>query len=444
MLRYLLGGKKYKQASINWRYCTIFSYKFYYKTQSRVVYGAIMKSEKIQSDYLIVGAGIIGLAIATQLKDKYPQKTINILEKESDVAYHSSGRNSGVLHAGFYYTSDSLKAKFTKDGNAFMQDYCETHNLRINKCGKVVVANNQEELESLYELEKRGLKNAVNVRIIDEEELLTIDPNVKTYKKALHSPDTATVDPIEIAQHIKSELVKKGIVFYFDEGYAEKVDKNTIRSTNNQIFTANKIINCAGLYADKIAKDFDFSEDYTIIPFKGIYLKYTKTDKPIKTNVYPVPNLKNPFLGVHYTITVDGTIKIGPTAIPAFWRENYRGFDNFKFKELTSILGYESKLFWTNAFNFRALAYEELKKYNKKHFVSLASKMLKDIDTTGFTQWSKPGIRAQLLNTKTLELLQDFVVEGDKDTIHVLNAVSPAFTSSFPFAKWVIENYIEG
>jgi len=403
-----------------------------------------MKSKKIQSDYLIIGSGIIGLAIAKLLKEKYPNRTINILEKESDVAYHSSGRNSGVLHAGFYYTSDSLKAKFTKDGNAYMRRYCEENNLKINKCEKVVVANNEEEVKSLYELEKRGLKNGVNVRIIDEEELFTIDPNVKTFKKALHSPDTATVDPVEISMHIKKELTTLGIAFYFDEAYAKKIDEHTVVSSRKQLFSATKIINCAGLYADKIAKDFDFSEHYTIIPFKGIYLKYTKNDKPIKTNVYPVPNLKNPFLGVHYTITVDGTIKIGPTAIPAFWRENYNGFDNFKWKELAAVVGYESKLFITNAFNFRVLAYEELKKYNKKHFVSLATKMVKNIDTEGFTEWSKPGIRAQLLNTKTLELLQDFVVEGDEDTIHVLNAVSPAFTSSFPFAKWVIENYIEG
>jgi len=397
----------------------------------------------IKSDYLIIGTGIIGLAIAKTLKNIYPNRTITIIEKENDVAYHSSGRNSGVLHAGFYYTSNSLKAKFTKDGNRMMHDYCEKNNLKINRCQKVVVATNEEELKSLYELEKRGLQNGVNVSIINEEELQKIDPNVKTYKKALYSPDTSTVDPTEISKHIRDELTAQGVKFYFNECYIKKLDNNSILSNNNQQFTATKIINCAGLYADKIAKDFNFSKDYTIIPFKGIYLKYTKTDNPIKVNVYPVPNLKNPFLGVHYTITVDGDIKIGPTAIPAFWRENYKGFDKFKFKELAEILAFESKLFVTNAFNFRGLAYEELKKYNKTHFVSLATKMVKEIDTKGFNKWSKPGIRAQLLNTKTLELLQDFVVEGDNDTIHVLNAVSPAFTSSFPFAQWVVENYIK-
>ena len=156
-----------------------------------------------------------------------------------------------------------------------------------------------------------------------------------------------------------------------------------------------------------------------------------------------MPNLKNPFLGVHYTITVDGTIKIGPTSIPAFWRENYKGMENFKGGELGNVLGWESRLFMTNAFGFRGLAFDEMKKYNKSYFVNLATSMVHNIDKSGFTEWSKPGIRAQLLNTKTLELVMDFVVEGDNTTIHVLNAVSPAFTCSFPFATWVVDNYVE-
>jgi L-2-hydroxyglutarate oxidase LhgO len=163
---------------------------------------------------------------------------------------------------------------------------------------------------------------------------------------------------------------------------------------------------------------------------------------PIRTNIYPVPNLKNPFLGVHYTVTVDGHIKIGPTSIPAFWRENYKGMANFRGKEMVNILGWESRLFLTNAFGFRSLAFEEVRKYNKSFFVNLATKLVHSIDKSGFTEWSKPGIRAQLMNKHTMELVQDFIVEGDNATVHVLNAVSPAFTSSFPFAKWVVEKYV--
>jgi L-2-hydroxyglutarate oxidase LhgO len=396
-----------------------------------------------KSDYLIIGAGIIGLAIARELKSMKPNASIVIVEKEPDVAYHSSGRNSGVLHAGFYYTADSLKAKFTRDGNFAMKEFCRQKGLKLNECQKVVVAKDESELEPLYELDRRGKRNGVDVKIITEAEMKEIDPNAKTFKFALYSPSTATVDPTELNKAIRDELLENGVKILFGEGYKRKVDGNTIETITGRMLSATKIVNTAGLYADRIARDFGFSQQYTIIPFKGIYLKYTKKDKPIKTNIYPVPNLKNPFLGVHYTITVDGTIKIGPTSIPAFWRENYKGMDNFKAGELGNVLSWEARLFISNAFGFRGLAYDEMKKYNKSYFVNLATSMVHTIDKSGFTEWSKPGIRAQLLNTKTLELVMDFVVEGDNTTIHVLNAVSPAFTCSFPFAKWVCENYIE-
>jgi L-2-hydroxyglutarate oxidase LhgO len=396
-----------------------------------------------RADYLIIGAGIIGLAIARELKSRFPDAEIVVIEKEADVACHSSGRNSGVLHAGFYYSADSLKAKFTRDGNIQLKEYVKKNGLKINECRKVVVATNESEIDGIYELEKRGKTNGVDVKVISEQELKDIDPNAKTTQVALYSPDTATVDPVEVNVFLRKELQSAGVKFNFSQAYNRRIDANTVETTGGLQISANKIINAAGLYADKIAKDFGFSQKYTIIPFKGIYLKYTKKDKPIKTNIYPVPNLKNPFLGVHYTVTVDGIIKIGPTSIPAFWRENYKGMDNFKINELFDIMGWESRLFMSNAFGFRSLAFEEMAKYNKSHFVNMATRLVYKIDKSGFTEWSKPGIRAQLMNMKTLELVMDFVVEGDGQTIHVLNAVSPAFTSSFPFAKWVVENYVK-
>lgn len=393
-------------------------------------------------DYLIIGGGIIGLAIARDLNMRFPSSKIAVLEKEADVAYHSSGRNSGVLHAGFYYTADSLKAKFTRDGNKQLRDYCYANNLRINECKKVVVAKDESELPSLFELDKRGKTNGVDVKIIDEKELFEIDPNVKTFKHALYSPNTATVDPVEVNQAIKNEIKNKGVEFFFGEGYQSRVDGNTIKTTKGNLLTATKLINAAGLYADKVAKDFGFSEKYTIIPFKGVYLKYHGKDKPVTTNVYPVPNLKNPFLGVHFTVTVDGTVKIGPTSMPAFWRENYEGFNQFSAGEAINVLTWEARLFLSNAFGFRSLAIDEIKKYNMKYFAGLAENLVKKLDVKGFDEWGKPGIRAQLLNKQSKELVMDFVVEGDNNSIHVLNAVSPAFTCSFPFAKWVVDNYI--
>jgi (S)-2-hydroxyglutarate dehydrogenase len=393
-------------------------------------------------DYLIIGGGIIGLSIARDLINRFPDCNIALLEKEPDVAYHGSGRNSGVLHAGFYYTKDSLKAKFTRDGNRQMREYCLNNNLRINECKKVVVARDESELPSLFELDKRGKTNGVEVSIIDEKELFDIDQNVKTFKHALYSPNTATVDPVEVTQAVRDELKNKGVQLFFEEAYKSRLSGNKIRTSKGNIFSTTRLINAAGLYADKVAKDFGFSEKYTIIPFKGVYLKYHGKEKPVSINVYPVPNLKNPWLGVHFTVTVDGMVKIGPTSMPAFWRENYIGFERFNLKEALHILGWESRLFCTNAFGFRNIALDEIKKYNKSYFTGLAAGMVKTLDVKGFDEWGKPGIRAQLLNIETRELVMDFVIEGDKDSIHVLNAVSPAFTCSFPFSKWVVENYV--
>ena len=391
-------------------------------------------------DYLIIGAGIIGLNIAKNLKERFPSSKILVMEKEDEVGFHSSGRNSGVLHAGFYYTANSLKAKFTKEGNAAMKEFVNQRGLQINECKKVVVAQNEEEVKGLEELKRRGDANGVELHWLDEAQLDEAYPNIKTYQKALLCPSTATVNPKEVTKEFAKVISEMGVEILVSCKYLSS--ENNIVSTTQGDFLSKKVINCAGLYADNIARDFGFSKDYVIIPFKGIYLKDKKNESNLATNIYPVPNLDNPFLGVHYTLTVDGESKIGPTAIPAFWRENYKGFENFNLKEFIQILYYEAKLFITNAFGFRSLAYSEVKKYSLSYLKGLATKLTKRMDHKGFDSWSTPGIRAQLLNKNTLELVQDFVVESDQDSIHVLNAVSPAFTSAIPFANWVVEEHV--
>ena len=391
-------------------------------------------------DYLIIGAGIIGLNIAKNLKTRFPQSKILVIEKEKEVAMHSSGRNSGVLHAGFYYTANSLKAKFTKEGNAALKEFCKERNLQVNPCQKVVVAQDATELEGLEELKRRGDINGVELHWLNERQLEVLYPNVSTHEKALLCPSTATVNPKEVTKEFAKVIQEMGVELLLDCKYDTAVGNKI--ATSKGVFEAKKVINCAGLYADNIARDFNFSNDYVIIPFKGIYLKDKDNISQLKTNIYPVPNLANPFLGVHFTLTVDNEAKIGPTAIPAFWRENYKGFDNFSFKEFSQILYYEAKLFLTNAFGFRELAFTEVKKYSFAHLKGLARKLTRNMDDMGFDSWSTPGIRAQLLNKQTLELVQDFVVESDANSVHVLNAVSPAFTSSIPFANWVVEEHI--
>jgi len=392
-------------------------------------------------DYIIIGGGIIGLNIARALKLKQSSSKIAIIEKEEEVGMHSSGRNSGVLHAGFYYSANSLKAKFTKEGNARLQQFCKDRRLHINQCAKVVVAQNENEVKGLEELKRRGDINGVSLEWVSEAELEKKFPLLQTCQKALFSPTTATIDPKEVTLEFKKYIHEMGVEIMTDTAYVKRMDIHEIQ-TSKRILRFRKLINCAGLYADKIAKDFGFVHKYVIIPFKGIYLKDKKNICGLTTNVYPVPNLANPFLGVHYTYAVENASKIGPTAIPAFWRENYKGWDNFNIFEMFQILFYETKLFLTNAFGFRGLAISEVKKYFKSHLLGLAKGLTKPLDLSGFDTWSTPGIRAQLLDTTTLELVQDFVVEGDDVSTHVLNAVSPAFTSSMPFSEWVVDNYV--
>ncbi|NTV29651.1 MAG: L-2-hydroxyglutarate oxidase [Candidatus Omnitrophica bacterium] len=391
-------------------------------------------------DYVVIGAGIIGLSIARHLRQRLPQASILVLDKEEDVGAHSSGRNSGVLHAGFYYSANSLKARFTVEGNKSLKEYCRTRNIPVNTCGKLVVAMDEKELEMLHELERRGVRNGSNVRLISVEEAKAYEPSVFSYKKALYSPDTASLEPLAVLRALKEDLIALGVEFVFGAEYRGHQDNVVVTSGGD--FICGKVVNCAGLYADKVAHDYGFGKRYTMIPFKGLYLKYAKNKTDVRMNVYPVPNLRNPFLGVHFTKTVEGTIKIGPTAIPAFWRENYTLSKNFRIKECAEIAFQETKLFFTNAFGFRDLAFEEIHKYNREYFISLAVKMVPSIDPKGFGEFTRPGIRAQLLDKESLELVQDFVVEADRYSIHVLNAVSPAFTCAFPFAEFVCQEYI--
>lgn len=391
-------------------------------------------------DYIIVGSGIIGMAMARSLLRMKPSSTILILDKEKAVGEHSSGRNSGVLHAGFYYTADSLKARFTVEGSRSMREYCAARNVPVNVCGKLVVAMDAKELEVLHELERRGKRNGSNVRLIDEAEARILEPGVFTYRQALYSPDTASLDPKSVLAVLKDDLLQAGVEFVF--GSAFKGRAGQVVKTSTGEYEGKKMINCAGLYADQVAKHYGFGQKYTMIPFKGLYLKYAKNKTDVKMNVYPVPHLKNPFLGVHFTKTIDGTIKIGPTAIPAFWRENYTGFDRFRAGEMGEILWEEAQLFLTNAFGFRDLAFEEIHESDRNYFIQLAVRMLPTIDPKGFGEFTRPGMRAQLLDKKTRDLVQDFVVEADKSSVHVLNAVSPAFTCAFPFADFVSQQYI--
>ena len=391
----------------------------------------------MKADFAVIGGGVIGLSLARELKRRHPDSSVLLLEKEAEVGRHASGRNSGVLHAGFYYTADSLKARFCRDGNLALRQFCEERGLKVNACGKLVVARDASELPRLDELKRRADLNGVLLEAVSADDARSIEPRVKTYERALFSPTTATVDPAEVMRALRSDAELVGVRICTGAAYRARKGGDLV--TDAGPVSAGKVINAAGLYADRIARDFGFSQDYRILPFKGLYLYSSEPPHAFRTNIYPVPDLRNPFLGVHVTVTVDGKAKLGPTAIPCFWREHYTGLENFRADEFREIVGMEMRLFLRAGFDFRGLAAQELRKYSRTTLASQARELAKGIEPQNFRQWGKPGIRAQLINIRTRTLVMDFLVEGDDKSLHVLNAVSPAFTCSIPFAAHVCD-----
>ena len=391
----------------------------------------------MNTDFLVIGGGVIGISIARGLKRRYASSSVTVIEKESSCGLHASGRNSGVLHAGFYYSADSLKAKFTRQGNQRLTEYCDSRGLRIHKCGKLVVARDATDHPAMDELLTRGEVNGIPLQAITEQEAKEIEPRVKTCERALFSPTTSTVDPAQVLASMTREAKEEGVEIHCGVQYVHRQPSGLMTSAG--AYHPGYVVNAAGLYADRIARDFGFSEEYRILPFKGLYLYSSEPVGAIRTNIYPVPDLRNPFLGVHATVTVKGRAKIGPTAIPTFWREQYEGFANFKFSELIDLAIRQAGLITFSGFDFKRLAFQEIKKYSRSHLVRLASSLVDGVRQEDYTAWGLPGIRAQLVDMRKRKLEMDFVVEGDNRSMHVLNAVSPGFTCSLPFSDYVCD-----
>lgn len=388
-------------------------------------------------DFLVVGGGVVGLSIARELRRRRRDASVVLLDKEEGPARHASGRNSGVLHAGFYYTADSLKARFTRAGNLAWTGYCRERRLPLRACGKLVVASRPEELPVLDELLRRGRANGVPVSEVDEKTAREIEPRARTLGRALHSPTTSVVDPAACVEALAADAAAEGVDLRWGCAYLGRSGK-AVRTSRGEL-EAGYLINAAGLYADRVARDFGFSRRYRILPFKGLYLYSDEPAGAFRAHVYPVPDIRNPFLGVHVTVTVDGRAKIGPTAIPALWRENYGGLEGFSASELAEILARQAGLLLGADFDFRRLAWEEARKNSRRVMVSLAARLASGVEPSRYRRWGRPGIRAQLMDVEKRSLVMDFLLEGDGGSLHVLNAVSPGFTCAFPFAAHVVD-----
>ena len=390
-------------------------------------------------DIVIIGGGIVGLSTAMKMSQKYPDLKIAVIEKEDDFALHQTGHNSGVIHAGIYYKPGSQKGNFCYAGSKELRKYCDFKGIEYELCGKLIVATNTKELGMLKELHSRGLANGVDgLRMIDKDEIKEIEPYASGLG-ALHSPNTGIVDYRLVAKSYAEDAGKQGVDLYTScqfIGY-KLINGKTYLNTTQGDFQTEWTINCGGLYADKIAGKMDVNSDTRIIPFRGEFYSITpEKSSMIKGLIYPVPQPELPFLGVHFTKRVDGTIEAGPNAVLAFAREGYRKTD-VNMIDLVEYLRFSG--FWRmSATHWKTGIDEQWRSLFKKVFAKSLQKLIPDIKEEDLCNPSA-GVRAQAVSFRG-EIVQDFKILSGPKSIHVLNAPSPAATASLIIGEEIAHN----
>jgi L-2-hydroxyglutarate oxidase len=388
-------------------------------------------------DIAIIGGGVIGLALADACLTRFPGQSVVVHEKEQELARHASGRNSGVLHAGFYYAPDSLKARLTRRGNELLRDFCAEAGVPVRDAGKVVVTTSAGELPALQQLFDRGAANGVPLEMVDEARLRELEPLARTVGSALWSPTTGVADPEAVVEALGRRVRERGgrIAMGSDVRMA---GPGWLQSSRDGYVSVGHVINAAGLHADTVAHWFDVGREYRMLPFKGLYWYGNWAPGRLQRHVYPVPDPRNPFLGVHLTVTVDGRAKIGPTAIPALWREDYGGLHGFSVSQSAQIAGAFPRFLVSPNHDVPALLRSELPKYSRRHLIRQAALLVPSVRPEDFTRRGRPGVRAQLFDIVNRRLEMDFVVRSGDRSTHILNAVSPGWTSSLAVAEHVV------
>lgn len=395
-------------------------------------------------DYLIVGAGIVGLSIAREIHAREPNAKIIILEKEAVLGAHASGRNSGVLHTGIYYPPATLKAKLCKAGADAMFAYAEQNAIPVRRDGKVIVATSEENAQGLDKLLANAAVNGIRAHRLNADEIRQIEPHACAEFGGIYCQDTAVIDSLKVLETLRMQLVMQGAQICTGQRLVSIDDKHRIAVTQNHTYHYGLLINAAGAYADQVARLAEVGQHYQLVPFKGLYYKLVpEAANRVRGSIYPVPNPALPFLGIHFTRVISNDVYIGPTAIPALGRENYGMLSGAKPAEALQISMQLARLYMTNPQNFRNLVHSELPHYRKSSFLEAARKLVDQLEPDWVISTAKVGIRPQLINTRAGRLEMDFIIEQGKHSMHILNAISPAFTSAFAFASYVVDQFSE-
>ena len=394
-----------------------------------------MRESHHKADIIIVGGGVVGLATAWHLSQRSLKSSILVLEKEAAVASHQTGHNSGVLHSGIYYRPGSLKAQNCRAGIKQMVEFCRREDIPHNICGKVIVATRQDELERLHKLLERGKANGVQCELIDAKRLRELEPHCAGIK-AIHVPEAGIVNYAAVCRRLAELLQKNGGRVVTNAKVAEireHTDRVTIVSTAGE-FECRLMINCAGLHSDRVAALGGSKLQMRIFPFRGEYFEVKPEGEHLcRSLIYPVPDPQFPFLGVHLTRMILGGLHCGPNAVLAFAREGYRKTD-FSFRDMSEVLTYGG--FYKLAAKHWRMGCEEMwRSMSKAAFLRALQRLVPDMRD----EWLVPspaGVRAQAVAPDGA-MVDDFALDEHPRIVNVLNAPSPAATSSLSIGEWV-------
>ncbi len=387
-------------------------------------------------NYIIVGGGIVGLSTAMALGQRFPNAKIALLEKEASWAAHQTGHNSGVIHSGIYYKPGSFKAKLCREGNRSMVDFCEQHNINYKICGKVIVATEPYELPLLDDLYQRGLANELEVTKITQEQVKEIEPHVNCLA-GIRVKSTGIVDYKQVCNKYADLAQEQGVELYKNTHVQgiKSTSEGHVLETDNGEYQTEFIINCAGLYSDRLTKLANAEPPAKIIPFRGEYYELTPEKRYLVNGaIYPVPNPNFPFLGVHFTPGIDGSVHAGPNAVLGFKREAYRKFD-FDFIDFMDTMTYPG--FWKLVVKYSKEGIEEMSRsYSKAIFVRSLQRLIPEVEVNDIAP-TPAGVRAQALKSDG-KMVDDFLFVNRDRALHVCNAPSPAATASIEIGKKIV------